>query len=101
MEKIDKSKVTREENTAIYVFETRRFMDTMKSRNKARNFYNKIIPECTEIQTKEYNNSALLLKIQYQRANGDRKDNLENKMMDRFSAYQESKSKMEVTLNLV
>ena len=99
MDKIDKSKATRDENSAMYVFEqTRKFMDIMKSRNKAKDIYNKIIPECTEIQTKEYNNSVLLLKLQYQRANGDRKDELENKMMDRFSAYQESKSKMEATL---
>ena len=70
----------------------------MKSRVKTRDIYNKIVLECAEIQTKEYNNSVLLLKLQYQRANGDRKDELENKIMDRFSAYQESKNKMETTL---
>ena len=99
IDEIDKSKATRDEKTAIAVFEDpRNFMAIMKSRIKTRDIYEKIIPECAEMQTKEYNNSVLLLKIQYQRANGDRKDEIEKKMIDRFTAFEESKSKMEATL---
>ena len=99
IDEIDKSKATRDEKTAIAVFEDpRNFMPIMKSRIKTMDIYEKIIPECAEMQTKEYNNSVLLLKIQYQRANGDKKDEIEKKMIDRFTAFEESKSKMEATL---
>ena len=101
MDKIDKAKASRDEQTAMAVFDLERrknFMAIMKSRIKTRDIHEKIIPECAEMQTNEYNNSVLLLKIQYQRANGVRKDELDKKIIDRFAAYEESKSKMVATL---
>ena len=71
----------------------------MKSRVKTRDIYDKMIRQCAEMQTKEYNNSVLLLKIQHQRANGDKKAELEKKMLDRLSAYEEFKNKMNFTLS--
>ena len=99
MDKIDSSKANRDEANAIDVFKyTKQFMDIMKSRVKTRDIYNKIIPECAEMQTKEYNNSVLLLKIQHQRANGDRKAELEMKIIARSTDYEEYRNKMEETL---
>ena len=60
---IDSSKANRDENNAIDIFkDTKKFMDIMKSRVKTRDIYDKMIRQCAEMQTKEYNNSVLLLK---------------------------------------
>ena len=96
MDKIDSSKAKRDEISAMDVVKsTRKFMDIMKSRVKTRDIYSKLAPQCAEMQTKEYNNSVLVMKIQYQRATGDSKDELEKQILDRFTAYGHSKSKLE------
>ena len=100
MDKIDSSKANRDEANAMDVFRhTRHFMDKMKSRVRTRDIYNKIIPQCAAMQTKEYNNSVLLLKIQHQRATGDRKSELEMTILARSSDYEENRNKMEALLN--
>ena len=96
---MDISKANKDEKSALDVFNsTRRFMEVMRSRVKARDVYNKVTPACAEMQTMEYNNSVLVMKVKYHRANSDRKIELEERILDRFQAYEDFKEKFEKTL---
>ena len=52
---VDVSKANKDEKSALDVFNfTRKFMEIMRSRVKARDAYNKVTPACAEMQTMEY-----------------------------------------------
>ena len=96
---VDVSKANKEEKSALDVFQsTRKYMESMRSRVKVRDIYNKVTPACAEMQTMEYNNSMLIMKIKYQRANGDSKVELEDRILERFQAYEDLKKKFVKTL---
>ena len=68
----DISKANRDEKSALEVVDaTAHFMEIMTHRVQVRDIYEKIIPESTEMQTKEFNNSVLVKKIKYLKARDD------------------------------
>ena len=96
---VDVSKANKEEKSALDVFHsTRKYMESMRSREKVRDVYNKVTPACAEMQTMEFNNSVMVMKVKYQRAKGDRKVELEDRILDRFQAFEDLKRKFEKTL---
>ena len=101
--KFDLSKANRDEKNAMDVCKSAgHFMEIMMHRIKVRDFYEKINPESTEMQTKEYNNSVLVKKIEYLKARDDEAKQVQlcNEIMERFNAYEEAKTKMKNALVL-
>ena len=99
----DISKANRDEKNAMDVVKSAsHFMEIMLHRIKVRDFYEKINPESTEMQTKEYNNSVLVKKIEYLKARDDEAKQVQlcNEIMERFNAYEEAKTKMKNALVL-
>ena len=96
---VDVSKANKEEKSALDVFHsTRKYMESMRRRVKVRDIYSKVTPACAEMQTMEYNNSVMVMMVKYQRANGDRKVELEDRILDRFQAFEDLRKKFEKTL---
>ena len=92
--KFDHSKATRDEKSALDVYRTtHHFMLVMTDREYARDAYNKLDPAIENLQTKEYNNSVLVMKIKCLRATGERKVELENELLERYQAYEDFKDK--------
>ena len=99
----DISKANRDEKSALEVVDaTAHFMEIMTHRVQVRDIYEKIIPESTEMQTKEFNNSVLVKKIKYLKARDDdvNKELLAEEINARSEAYEEAKEKMMKTLDL-
>ena len=99
---INTEKCNREETRALDVVQTtHKFMEIMVARVKIYDLYGTVINELTELSTKECNGSVHLLRLKHKRAaDTATKETLEEDIMQKFSEYEEIKSKVQETLKL-
>ncbi len=90
----------REKNALDVVLTTGKFMKAMSARVKTHALYDAIVLECTELIGEEYNNNVLFMKIKHSKAVGTEKDNYELKIMNRFEAFENCKTKVLDTIKL-
>ena len=97
-DQINPEKANRQEKRAIDVVQTtHKFMIVCVNRVKINNLYLTLINELTELSTKEFNNSVLLLKVKYQKTKEER---YEDQILKKFHDFEEIKSKVMETVKL-
>ena len=96
---IDGEKATGQEKGALEVEAlTRKFIDIIIKRVEIYSKYKTCVEVLTKLRTNEFNNTALLWKIQHKRAKDVAKKSLEESLMGRQTKYEEDKAKAENVL---
>ena len=97
-EQINPAKANRQEKSALDVVQTtHKFMTVCVNRVKISGLYQTLINELTELSTKEFNSSVVLLKVKYQKTKDEK---LGDEIMKKFADFEEIKSKVVETVKL-